>query len=327
MKKLNHRGIIAALMLLLFLCAAFIFHLLGGFDRITSYLERRAQLTEDKHLSIEEVNIAIPGLTKEYRFLYIADTHVVTVGDTDTSDVNAYANSRLPMFANDEGMTSARQFSGWVSMANEQNVDALLMGGDIIDCPSDSNMSFLAAQLAELNVPYLYTLGNHDWTFPWSYLNDHAEGYYRPLFAPYMDGSTAFHVLRLDGLNIAAIDNSSDQINPAVLEPLADLLAEETPVILLLHVPLYTEELAAKATENWGNPIVLGEGGITPNETSAAFLDMIYAKDSPVAAVLSGHVHFGAETILPNGIPQYVADGGYKGKGLMINVKKGAHHD
>lgn len=321
MKKPNYRILCAGLAFLLIFSFAVIFHLLGGFGRISSYLERRNQETEDKQLSVDEVTITIPGLSNDYQFLYISDTHMVTVGDTDTADVNSYASSRLPMFVNEAGMTSARQFSGWISMANEMEVDALLMGGDIIDCPSDSNINFLAAQLSNLNVPYLYTLGNHDWTLPWAYLNDHAENYYRPLFAPYTDGNTAFHVLRLDGLNIAAIDNSSDQINPAVLEPLSELLSEGTPVILLLHVPLYSDELAAKATETWGNPIVLGEGGIAPNETSAAFLDMIYAEDSPVAAVLSGHVHFSAETILPGGIPQYVADGGYKGKGLVINVE------
>ena len=323
MKKMNLRFISAGLLVLVLLCFALIFHLFGGFGRVSTYLEKRQQAAEDKHLSVEEVTITVPGLSEDYTFLYIADTHVVTSGDTDTSDINTYAASRLPMFVNDEGMTSSRQFSGWIDMANEESVDALLMGGDIIDCPSDSNINFLAGQLAALKVPYLYTLGNHDWTLPWAYLDDHAQGYYRPLFAPYMDGNTAFHVMRLDGLTIAAIDNSSDQVDPAVLEPLAALLSEGTPVILLLHVPLYTEDLAARAIVAWGNPIVLGEGGITPNETSASFLDMIYAEDSPVVAVLSGHVHFSAQTTLPNGIPQFVADGGYKGKGLIINVKAG----
>ena len=321
MNRLNTRYISIILSFLLILCLAAIFHLLGGFGRVSSYLEKQRQAAEDKHLSVDEITITVPGLKDDYTFLYISDTHVVTTADSDTSDVNAYAASRLPMFVNEEGMTSARQFSGWIDLAGDREVDALLMGGDIIDCPSDSNVSFLSAQLSRLKIPYLYTLGNHDWTLPWSYLNDHAKDYYRPLFSPYMDGDPAFHVLRLEGLTIVAIDNSSDQIDPAVLEPLSVLLSEGTPVILLLHVPLYTEELADKATEVWGNPIVLGNGGISPNETSAAFLEMIYAEHSPVVAVLGGHLHFGYQTTLPNGIPQIVADGGYKGKGLIIHVR------
>ena len=320
MKKQPFLTLSAVLSILLLLCLAAIFHLLGGVERLSSYLEKQRQLVEDKHLSVEEVTITVPGLKDEYTFLYISDTHVVTTSNSDTSDVNTYATSRLPMFVNREGMTSARQFSGWIDLANDRQVDALLMGGDIIDCPSDSNLSFLSEQLSRLKMPYLYTLGNHDWTLPWSYLNDHARDSYRPLFAPYMDKNPAFHVLRLEGLTIAAIDNSSDQIDPAVLEPLSALLSEGTPVILLLHVPLYTEDLARKATEVWGNPIVLGDGGISPNESSAAFLEMIYAEHSPVVAVLGGHLHFGAQTILPNGILQIVADGGYKGNGLMIHV-------
>lgn len=320
MKTLTFRNLCVALFILLILCLAAIFRLWGGIDRLGTYLEKHRQSAEDKHLSVEEVFLTVPGLKKDYTFLYVSDTHVVTTSDSDTSDVNAYAVSRLPMFVNEEGMSSARQFSGWIDLANYRQIDAMLMGGDIIDCPSDSNLSFLSEQLSRLEIPYLYTLGNHDWTLPWSYLNDHARDYYRPLFAPYMDKNPAFHVLRLEGLTIAAIDNSSDQIDPAVLEPLSALFSEGTPVILLLHVPLYTEDLAGKAIEVWGNPIVLGKGGISPNETSAAFLEMIYAEHSPVVAVLGGHLHFGAQTTLPNDIPQIVADGGYKGNGLILHV-------
>ena len=150
MKKMNLRFISAGLLVLVLLCFALIFHLFGGFGRVSTYLEKRQQAAEDKHLSVEEVTITVPGLSEDYTFLYIADTHVVTSGDTDTSDINTYAASRLPMFVNDEGMTSSRQFSGWIDMANEESVDALLMGGDIIDCPSDSNINFLAGQLAAL---------------------------------------------------------------------------------------------------------------------------------------------------------------------------------
>ncbi len=323
MKKPNCRIVIAGLTILLLFCFIVIFHLLGGVHRVRSYIERQRQNSEDKGLSVTEVTLTVPNLPRDYQFLFLSDTHIVTVDDSDSADVNAYAQSRLPMFVNDLEMTSARQFPGWIAMANQLQADALLLGGDIIDCPSDANLTFLSGQLAKLKTPYLYAPGNHDWTLPWAYLNDHATDYYRPLLAPYMDGNPAFHVLRLDGLTIAAIDNSSDQIDPAVLEPLSDLLAEKTPVILLLHVPLYSEELAARAAAEWGNPIVLGEGGISPNETSSAFLNMIYAADSPVVAVLSGHVHFSAETVLPNGIPQYVADGGYKGKGLLIRINAG----
>ena len=38
-----------------------------------------------------------------------------------------------------------------------------LLGGDVIDFPSQGNLSFLEKNLEMLEMPYLYVPGNHDW--------------------------------------------------------------------------------------------------------------------------------------------------------------------
>lgn len=110
-----------------------------------------------------------------------------------------------------------------------------------------------------------------------------------------------------------------------VLEPYRELLSLGKPVIVLLHVPLATDTLLTRAKEDWSSPVVLGAGnygGIYPNETSTAFIELTLAENSPVVALFAGHVHFPDTSVLDGEteIVQYVGDAGYKGKGLLIQI-------
>lgn len=287
--------------------------------------EKAAEVTkleELKNLNIETVELVIPSVIRDYTFLFIADNHVETESEENPEKVKEYAKERNIGFVNANGVTSWEQFPGWMEAANEYNVDAVLMGGDIIDSPSESNLAFLEEQLAVLNMPSLFTPGNHDWTYPWEYMTEKGEEEYLPLLSKFT-GNTAFSKMEFPDFVIAAVDNSTDQVNKEALAGVTEVVQEGKPVILLLHVPLSTESLAGQSREVWGNPIVLGEGGIEPNEISQKFLDIVYAKDSPVVAVLAGHVHFRAQENLNENIVQIVSDASFKGNGILLRVHAG----
>ena len=63
-------------------------------------------------------------------------------------------------------------------------------------------------------------------------------------------------------------------------------------------------------------------GGIYPNDISAEFISLTTAADSPVAAIIAGHVHLPDESAVDGekNIPQIVGDAGYKGKGMSIRI-------
>jgi len=102
-------------------------------------------------------------------------------------------------------------------------------------------------------------------------------------------------------------------------------LAEKKPVILMLHVPLYTEAVLHKAAAVWKGGVVLGggiHGGIYPDTVSTEFITLTTAKDSPVELVLAGHVHFALKSDIQGekNIPQIIGDAGYKGKATIIQI-------
>lgn len=285
--------------------------------------EQNQEPEDEITMHVADEKLEIPGLSGEYTFLYLTDTHMVVPDEADSDKVEAYADLRFDEFQNAEDISSAEQFGAWMEYANEKQVDALLLGGDIIDYPSAANIEHLEENLEKLQMPYLYALGNHDWTFPWEYMTQYGEETYLPMLEPYMQSDSAIHWLELEELILVAVDNSANQIAPEALEEYREILQKGKPVIVMLHVPLLTQSVLTKAKEAWSSAVVLGGGnygGIYPDEASTEFISLTTAEDSTVVAVLAGHVHFFDKDMINERIVQIVGDAGYKGEALLLTV-------
>lgn len=283
----------------------------------------REQAVEEQLCPAEET-IVLPGIKGEYRFLFVTDSHVVVMDGSESPKENSYGQDRFNMFLTD-GKSAAGRFSGWMDYASRQELDGVLLGGDILDFPSQANLSFLKGRLDGLKCPYLYAPGNHDWTYPWEYMTEKGRREYLPLLAPYMRGNTDLNVLDCGEFLIAAADNSSGQFTETAARGLADVCGRGKPVILLIHVPVLTQSVLTKAREVWKGGVVLGGGnygGIYPDDASRKVLDLISAKDSPIRAVLAGHVHFADRDMVEgaDGVVQLTGDAGFKGAATVIRV-------
>lgn len=275
--------------------------------------------------NIVEETLVIEGLTQEYDILFLTDTHMVVSSPEDSEQETANAAERAPGFVDDMSVSSAEQFPAWMAYATEQQVDGVLLGGDIIDTPSQGNLEYLQKHLNTLSVPYLYTLGNHDWTYPWEYMTEAGKAEYLPLLEAMMQGNTAIQRLDIGELTVVAVDNSSGQVNGAALEAYQEILAEGRPTIVMVHVPFMTQSVLGRSREVWSSPVVIGAGnygGIYPNSESEAFVEMTTAVGSPVVAVLAGHVHFYDKDYIEGekNVLQLVGDGGYKRQGLLLHI-------
>lgn len=274
---------------------------------------------------ITEETVYVEGLEQEYTLLFLTDTHVVIQDDKASQQEQQYVRERYGMFQNQEGISSAAQFPAWIAYANETGVDAVLLGGDIIDSPSDANVEWLQGQLAELEMPWLYVPGNHDWTFPWEYMTDYGRENYLSRLSPMMQGNPALQSLEVGELLLVGVDDSTGQVDPDAVSVYEELLAQDKPVILVSHVPFAAQTLLPKAVEAWSSPTVIGDGnvgGIWPNDTSQYFMDLTTAENSPVRLVLAGHVHLCDDGILDEELPlrQIVGDAAYQGRAALVRV-------
>jgi len=278
---------------------------------------------EFSKLNITEKTLVIPGITGDYSFLFLSDTHMITLNGTEEEQVTENALPRTGLFKDSQGVESYENFPVWMKYANETDMDMVLLGGDIIDFPSEANLELLAKNLESLQMPYAYTLGNHDWTYPWEYMTVAGREQYRPLFAPFTEENPAAHMIEYEELVILCVDNSSNQVEAEALPVTEEALSIGKPVIVMLHVPFSTETLIKNAQTLWSSPVSIGmadKGGIFPDANTLAFQEKILAEDSPVVCVLAGHVHFSDDAMLTDSVKQFVAGAGYLNEGIVLKI-------
>ncbi|MBD5529095.1 MAG: hypothetical protein HDR02_11945 [Lachnospiraceae bacterium] len=272
---------------------------------------------------ITEQTIYVEGLQEDYTLLFLTDIHAVIMDPEAQGQQAENQVERAAMFVNWEGISAEEQLAEWIDYANENQVDAVLLGGDIIDTPSKANLEWLEEQLSRLDMPWLYVLGNHDWTYPWEYMTDTGKETYLPLFEPFMQGNTAIQRLDLGEFSVVGIDNSSNQVRAEVLAEYEKILAEGEPMVVMAHVPFLTQSILPKAKNIWSSPVVIGgDGGIYPDENSRRFTGLTTAADSPVELVLTGHVHFYDQDVIAGekDVFQLTGGAGYLGEACLIHL-------
>lgn len=280
----------------------------------------------EKHITEETVQLK--GIEGEYTLLFLTDTHAIVQSQGASEQEAANEEARYPTFFNEEGVPSAEQFPEWIRYANENGVDAVLLGGDIIDTPSEANLRWLEEQLGQLDMPYLYVNGNHDWTYPWEYMTEAGKEAYLPLLEPFMQDNTVIHSLDFGEFTVVGIDDSPGQVDGGVFPAYEEILEEGRPVIVLAHVPFMTQSVLGKAREAWSSPVVIGAGnygGIYPNEDSERFVSRTTAASSPVELVLAGHVHFYDRDVIEGEkqVLQLVGGAGFRGEAILIHITGG----
>lgn len=275
--------------------------------------------------------LTIPGLSREYTLLQVTDLHSSAYSNEEAKAMKAdrrnYIAGRRAAFT-DGFLLSEERMPYMFGYADTINADLLMLTGDIIDFPSELNMSMMYDNIKALKTPVLFTLGNHDWCFADDYLTPSAAATYIPAFNKMTVGEPAddmfVRYVEYDEFMIVAVDNSADYVTAETVDKFLALCEKGKPIILMLHVPLHVDSLVADCTKVWSKD--LGMGGDTGVCAWSPDVQRFYhavAEDenSPVVAVFAGHVHFNHEDALPNGVMQYITSTAYTGDCRVITVK------
>ncbi|MDD2414129.1 MAG: metallophosphoesterase [Eubacteriaceae bacterium] len=274
------------------------------------------------NIQLDTATINVSGLKRDYKFLFISDTHIVNIAGNDSSESKAVAIPRYGLFTSRTGIHSAQLFPYYVQRANDNQVDALLMGGDIIDYPSDANITTLRNGLGKLNTSYLYTVGNHDWTYLWDKNDETTRQRYLPKLSEFTGGNSSFHTLEYDDLIVAALDDSAGQFTKAAADGLEACVQKGKPIVILIHIPFANPALNLASAQVWGSALTIGPGGIIPNGNSQRVLNMVTAPDSPIVAVLGAHLHFRYTNATGGKSVQMIGEASFLGRGILVTLHK-----
>ena len=252
------------------------------------------------------------GAEKPFRVLHMSDTHLALANENDDERKHELAKER-PFGYPEETMTLASEYSKREGLV-------ILHTGDLIDFVSDANLKRAGAFIRENDV--FFVAGNHEYS---QYVGETFEDEaYRnqslPLVQSYFTNDIRFAKREISGVNFVALDNSYYKIDRAQLDALRTVVGEGKPVVLMMHVPLYSEsfyDLMRSRSQKY--PVYLMSA---PHEKIAYYCEKEYGQqvsdevtdeayeyiksESAIKCLLVGHMHFCHEDRLTDRLTQYV---------------------
>ena len=282
----------------------------------------------------DAATIRIVGLSRDLTILHVTDSHMVE-GDERDPEAAQHMTRFTELFeARTPGGVPPRQvFARTLAEGREPSLDAAVLTGDIIHFPARAGIDRIREGIASVGVPTLYTLGNHDWSFPHLEWSDETRQAWYPRFHDLTGGDPACQALDVGGVRLIALDNSTYQVSDRQVEFLRHQLAAGVPCLLFVHIPLAIPSLTPAVMETWKAPIMMGaEEGWTDEtrqrwrvpgtlDSTRACLELITAGPDNLAGVFCGHVHFAHVDAYREGRCQYVTAPGFGGGSRVIHLE------
>ena len=276
-----------------------------------------------KSLKIDELTIKI-GAKKPFKFLHASDIHLARFDPE--KPCNRFEDIR------DNIDTYFIQLCEYCRENNIPMVDT----GDIIDFISTANLEFMKETLE--GVDHIYAAGNHDFCHWVGDATENNQYKWRNMkkVAKYFDCNLHFDSRIINGVNFVTIDDGYYLFTQGQFDMLKAEVARDLPIILCLHVPLYTQKLGQRALDN-GTPTYLTA---TPLEIIETYKDpqrrfqqeaddvtlrmVDYIKNEPlIKAVFAGHTHTPDhfDEALTDTKMQYVSSCAYNGLARLVTVE------
>ena len=203
----------------------------------------------------------------------------------------------------DTSKTTFEYLDDLLLKAKNENIELLLLTGDIVNFPSAVSVKYVYNRLVETGIPWLYISGNHDWYYegmPGSPDSLRITWIEKNL-APFYNGhNPLFYSEIINGINFVGIDNSTYKVNIEQVQFMEEQLSRNEPIILISHIPYSLNR----------NPSQPG---------TTALVDLISSNSDKIIAILTGHIHRTSFYFTGN-LGQYTSLGAFQGGSFIVNV-------
>ena len=262
--------------------------------------------------------VPVKGLKRDFRILHFTDLHACALDEAEKAAMEPVRRDYIPprqgLFGGGRPYPSEAALPALMRYGEEIAADLILMTGDIIDFPSEANLTLLKTCVDSCKVPVLYVTGNHDWSYADDYHTENAAATYLTRVDAIAGAMDHAAVYEDETVLVCAVDSGLDRIRQETLEAYltAARRAKATgkALILALHVPVHAETLVEDTVRVWRKELTIGEGAFGKDDPATMAFYNAVAVESDLAPdiVIAGHVHFDHEDLFPNGTPQYITD-------------------
>lgn len=254
--------------------------------------------------------ITIPGYNDSLKIMQITDAHI-SIADSNESDLMKFGERMHKAYrglskhySQEVYKTTFEYLDDLLIKAKKEDVDLLLLTGDIVNFPSAVSVKYVFDRLKETNIPWLYISGNHDWDYegmPGKPDSLRAAWYEKSLAPLYQGHNPLYYSEIINGINFVGIDNSTYKVNDEQVQFLREQLSGDEPIILISHIPY---SLSKK-------PVQPG---------TIALVDLILSNSGRIIAIFTGHTHRTSFYFTGN-LCQYTSLPAFRGASFIVNIK------
>lgn len=260
-------------------------------------------------MKIEETCIKISGLKNEYHFLHISDVHFAHASEDDSIKAKEYAIAKTKQWS----PTGSSSWECWDLLEeyakDKPQIEALVITGDFLDYYSHNCFARARERVEDFPAKVYITPGNHEVDDGVAKETD-VKTYFHEYYDPLMCGNADFWVKDYEEFLLVGINNGKREITEVQLDRLKEQMKRKVPMILVMHIPLESEAVLDAIKKRWGEDedrYFIFEGKKDQSAISKEFAELIKRPDSPVVAILAGHIHAACEGEFASGKMQYTA--------------------
>jgi len=318
----------------------------AGSSLLPSVIKGKTKLAHQGAITTRgtEVTYYNAAVEKPLKIILAADTHLWRNDERGDpyrqySDRMAAAYNQTRHFETGELTNPEECLENTIRLAVEEEADLIALPGDLFSWPSEAAIEWALEKLNAVDIPYIYTSGNHDWHYEGmeGTLEELRETWINKRLLPFYHGNDPMMAAYdLKGIRILTIDNSTYQISDEQLSFFRDQVKSGMPLILMMHIPLYAPGRTVGygcGHPDWGAATDRiyelerrprwPEGGHT--KTTFNFYREVFNAPN-LLGVFAGHIHRPSMEYV-NGIPQFVADDNASGAYLNISLQPLAVRD
>ena len=266
------------------------------------------------------------GATEPFSVLHISDTHLTEAypdEDQWKQKLKARSTDNFGGYQED----ALRESVAWA----KKHCDYLVHTGDVMDWHSRKNLDLVKKYLGE---GAFGAIGNHEYTL-YHYLTKEARSKdsvpaIRPILAKYYPFRIEFDAKVINGVNFISLDDSLGRVTPGQVKLFKAEVAKGLPIILLKHVPFYTDYIWTVTKKYWGPETGKFRSTAVPERNGSAQVQrndpttrdfIAYLKTvKELKAILAGHEHLTVQDRFSPTAMEYLVAGNYLFAGQEVLI-------
>ena len=261
------------------------------------------------------------GLERPFSVLHISDTHL-TAADADEGVKKLALSRQRTLCFGGRQEEALRDSIAWA----KEHCDCLVHTGDLIDWQSRANFALVRKYFG---AGMTGCLGNHEFS-PSMWLSEPKEApteafkdRSRELLAAAYPFDVSVQSTIVNGVNFVTMDDVYGTVTPRQVERFSAEVKKGLPIVLCLHVPLYTERILRANAHFWNGDSPKFRKEDVAREWAAgdfrrqredaatqAFLAALKAEPL-LKAILAGHLHITVEDRFSPTAMQFVVGGNF----------------